>query len=175
MDVTFNEDGTVSIDMEQYVMETIQEFPDKMRKQASSPAKANLHEIDPRSKLLNKERRELFHSLTMKLMFICQRCRLDITTAVSFLCTRVSKPTEQDWSKLKRALEFLCGTIEDGLTLGADSLEELLSFVDVSFAVHHDMKSHTGGGASFGRGIMMSLSKKQRINTSSTTESEVHV
>jgi hypothetical protein len=173
MDITFNDDGTVSIDMQQYVTETIQDFPDKMRKQASSPARANLQQIDPRSKPLNKERRELFHSLTMKLMFICQRCRLDITTAISFLCTRVSKPTEQDWSKLKRVLEFLCGTIEDGLTLGADSLEELLSFVDVSFAVHHDMKSHTGGGASFGRGIMMSLSKKQRINTSSTTESEV--
>jgi hypothetical protein len=48
-----------------------------------------------------------------------------------------------------------------------------MSFVDVSFAVHPDMKSHTGGGASFGRGIIMSQSKKQKINTSSTTESEV--
>ena len=76
----------------------------------------------------------------------------------------MSKSTEQDWSELKRVLEFLCGTIDDGLTLGADNLEELLSFVDVSFAVHHDMKSHTGGGASFGRGIMMSLSNEEAKN-----------
>ena len=82
MDITFNDDGTVSIDMQDYVTDTIREFPDKMRKRATSPAQADLHEVDPRSKLLNKERREIFHSLTMKLMFICQRCRLDITTAV---------------------------------------------------------------------------------------------
>jgi hypothetical protein len=173
MDITFNDDGTVTVDMKNYVTETIRDFPDKIRKKAASPAKVELHWIDSRSKLLNKERREKFHSVVMKLMFVCQRCRLDITTAISFLCTRVSQPTEQDWIKLMRVLEFLNGTVEDCLTLGADSLEELLSFVDVSFAVHPDMKSHTGGGASFGRGIIMSQSKKQKINTASSTESEV--
>ena len=63
-----------------------------------------------------------------------------------------SKATEQDWMKLKRALDFLNGTVYDVLTLGAESLEELLNFVDVSFATHFDMRSHAGGGASFGRG-----------------------
>jgi hypothetical protein len=173
MDITFNENGTVSVDMEKYVGDTIRDFSDKIRKKASSPAKADLQWIDSRSNFLDKERKDEFHSVTMKLMFTCQRCRLDITTAISFLCTRVSKPTEQDWIKLKRVLEFLNGTIDDGLTLGADSVEELMSFVDAAFAVHPDMKSHTGGGASFGRGIIMSQSKKQKINTSSSTEAEV--
>ena len=93
-------------------------------------------------------------------MWISQGRRLDISTAISFLCTRVSTPTHQDWAKLKRVLEFLNGTLDDVLTIGAESLEELLNFVDVSFAVHTDMRSHTGGGASFGRGFFMNMSRK---------------
>ena len=54
--------------------------------------------------------------------------------------------------KLKRVLEFLNGTVYDVLTLGAESLEELLNFVDVSFANHHDMRSHTGGGGALSEG-----------------------
>ena len=49
----------------------------------------------------------------------------------------------------------------------------LLSFVDVSFATHNDMKSHTGGAVTFGRGVIMPKSTKQKMNTKSTTESEV--
>ena len=41
MDITFNEDGTVSVDMKDYVAETKRDFPGKIRKKASSPAKAD--------------------------------------------------------------------------------------------------------------------------------------
>ena len=79
---------------------------------------------------------------------------------MAFLCTRVSTPTHQDWAKLN---EFLNGTLEVVLTLGVESLEELLNFVDVSNAVYPNMRSHTGGGVTFGR----------RMNTTSTTELKV--
>ena len=45
--------------------------------------------------------------------------------------------------------------------------------MDVSFAVHSDMRSHSGGAVSFGRGVFMPLSRKQRIKTGSSTEGEV--
>ena len=96
---------------------------------------------------------------------------MDISTTVSFLCTRVTKPIEQDWRKLKRCFEFLNRTIEDVLILGADSLEEHLNFVDVSLAVHPDMRSRPSGGASFGKRIFMNMSRKLRMNTGGTTES----
>ena len=48
-----------------------------------------------------------------------------------------------------------------------------MTFVDVSFAVHGDMRSHTGGCVSCGRGVFMGRSSKQKINTGSTTESEI--
>jgi hypothetical protein len=74
---------------------------------------------------------------------------------------------------LRRVVEFLNGTVEDVMILGADSLDRVDTFVDVSFAVHHDMRSHTGGGVTFGRGVLMSRSVKQKLNTTSSTESEV--
>ena len=82
--------------MKDYVIEVLQEFPEKIRRKASSPAKNDLFTINHSSPRLNKEKSELFHSLVMKLMWVSQRSRLNISTTIAFLCTRVSASTEQD-------------------------------------------------------------------------------
>jgi hypothetical protein len=46
-------------------------------------------------------------------------------------------------------------------------------WIDASFAVHPDMKSHTGGTMSLGKGSVYCLSRKQHINTKSSTEAEL--
>jgi hypothetical protein len=46
-------------------------------------------------------------------------------------------------------------------------------WVDASFALHPDMKSHTGGVMSLGRGAVHGTSTRQKINTTSSTEAEV--
>jgi hypothetical protein len=46
-------------------------------------------------------------------------------------------------------------------------------YVDASFAVHHNMRSHTGGGLTIGRGFPIVSSTKQKLNTRSSTESEL--
>ena len=46
------------------------------------------------------------------------------------------------------------------------------SWVDAAFAVHPDMKSHTGGEISFGTGGMVCKSGKQKLVTKSSTEAE---
>jgi len=70
-------------------------------------------------------------------------------------------------------LEYLHGTLDDILILGADDIEKMTTWVDASYAVHQDMKSHTGGVISFGRGAVMSKSSKQKLNTKSSTEAEL--
>jgi KUP system potassium uptake protein len=85
----------------------------------------------------------------------------------------VTCSTEQDRLKLKRVLEFLKGTLEDYRIVGADDVTIMQTWVDASHAVHKDMKSHTGGVVSFGRGAVMSKSSKQKLNTKSSTESEL--
>ena len=45
--------------------------------------------------------------------------------------------------------------------------------MDASYAVHDDMKSHKGGCMTFGVGILIPKSAKQKLNTKSTTQSEI--
>ena len=45
--------------------------------------------------------------------------------------------------------------------------------MDASFAVHPDFKSHTGAMMTMGKGAIMSISRKQKLNTRSSTEAEL--
>jgi hypothetical protein len=64
-------------------------------------------------------------------------------------------------------------TIGDYATIGADSLSKIRTWVDASYGVHDDLKSHTGGVISLGQGVVMGKSSKQKLNTKSSTEAEV--
>jgi hypothetical protein len=59
------------------------------------------------------------------------------------------------------------------LTLEADSMHIVKWWVDASFAVHPDMKSHTGGVMSLGKGAIYGTSTRQKLNTRSSTEAEL--
>jgi hypothetical protein len=58
-------------------------------------------------------------------------------------------------------------------TLGAGGMNCLRTWVDASYAVHPDMKSHTGGVMSLGLGGFACKSTKQKLNTKSSTEAEL--
>ncbi len=96
-----------------------------------------------------------------------------ILTAVCFLATRVKDSTEDDWKKLKRVLVYLNGTRELGLRMSADDLTLIEAYTDASFAVHGDMKSHTGAVLTFGKGAVYSKSSKQKLVSKSSTEAEL--
>ena len=70
-------------------------------------------------------------------------------------------------------MEYLNGTLDKEFIMGADNMHTMTTWVDASYAVHSDMKSHTGGAISFGRGAIMCKSTKQKLNTKSSTEAEV--
>ncbi len=59
------------------------------------------------------------------------------------------------------------------LILSADSLTLQRWWVDAAYAVHKDCRGHTGAGMSFGRGMAMSYSWKQKINMKSSTVAEL--
>ena len=70
-------------------------------------------------------------------------------------------------------LKYLSSALVDVLTLSADDLHVIKWYVDAAFAVHPDFRSHTGGIMTFGQGAVQSLSKKQKLNTRSSTEAEL--
>ena len=92
-----------------------------------------------------------------------------------FLTARVSEPDVDDWNKLKRVLQYLRGTMDLELTVGADSLELMKAWVDVSYGVHASCRSHTGGCISFGQGAIATKCQKQKLNVKSSTEGEIVV
>ena len=69
-------------------------------------------------------------------------------------------------------LGYLKATLDLFLTLG-DTENGVLWWVDASNGVHMDLKGHTGGTLSLGKGSIMSKSTKQKINTTTSTEAEL--
>ena len=59
------------------------------------------------------------------------------------------------------------------LTLEADDTNTLTWYINAAFAVHGDMKSHTGAIFTMGKGAILSSSTKQKVNLRSSTESEI--
>ncbi len=59
------------------------------------------------------------------------------------------------------------------LTVEADKTHIIKWWVDASFSVHKDMKSHTGGTMSMGKGSVYATSTRPKLDTKSLTEAEL--
>jgi hypothetical protein len=161
MTLDYSEDGVVKIDMRDYVKKVFGEMPEDMDGTATSLAAQYLFQVKENVlELLDTQKSEFFHATVAKLLFLCKRGRPDIQTAITFLCTRVQQPTKDDYNKLSRTIKYLRSTVYLVLRLSADNLNVIKWWVDVSYAVHPDMKSHTGGCMSMGTGVAYSASKK---------------
>ena len=124
-------------------------------------------------KLLDKARSEAYHTTVAKGLFLCKRTRPAIQPTIAVLSTRVKSPTESDWKKLIKLLEYLKGTSKLCLKLKADNLQVVKWYVDASFAVHPDYRSHTGAVMTLGKGSFIAISINQKLNTRSSTEAEL--
>jgi hypothetical protein len=173
VDIKFTNDKKVQLHCKDHLKECINDFKEEIKTSASTPASRWLFTVSDDAKYLEKDRKENYHSIVMKLLWISKRARFDIQLALSFLCTRTNNPDEDDWKKLRRLLQYIYGTIDMVLTLAAEELDVLRTWVDASYAVHPDMRSHTGSCISLGLGLVYSKSGKQTINAKSSTEGEV--
>jgi hypothetical protein len=113
--------------------------------------------------------KEFFHSLTAKLLYLAKRARPDLLLAVSFFARRVQKPTKEDMSKL----QYLRANDSLGMRLQPDTCLQAYGWVDASFAVHQDMRSHTGAVLGLGKGPFWAKSSVQKLNSKSSTEAEL--
>ncbi len=106
-------------------------------------------------------------------MFMAIRVRRDIQTAVAFPTTRVKSPDKDDWGKLKRVLKYLNGTKYLKLRLSVDNLGLLKGFVEASHNTHWDCRGHGGAMFTMGKGAATSYSRKVKLNSRSSTETEL--
>jgi hypothetical protein len=174
MTLDYSKNGKVKIIMDEYINKILEHVPSDMDGISPTPAGNYLFNVNNTNPVhLNKDEAELFHHVVAQLLFLCKRARPDIQTAVSFLCTRVQAPDCDDYKKLARVIKYLRGTTDMPLTLEADNTRIMRWWVDASYGVHADMKSHTGGVLSLGKGAVYGTSTRQKLNTKSSTEAEL--
>jgi len=159
---------TVEIGQLKMIKEILQDYDYKGH--ATSPAGESLFTVEEGQPLSETEAKK-FHTGVAKLLYLSKRSRPDLLTTVSFLTSRVREPNTTDQRKLVRAIKFLHNTKDDKLTLGGSKRSR--TYADASHACHGDLRGHTGGFYTLGRGAIYAESGKQKLNTKSTGESEL--
>jgi len=165
-------DRTFTVDMDFYVRQTLKDWMHLPIR--NTPGTKDLFKINDTSPLLAERSRQIFHSTIARILYLAKRVRGDIITVVSFLCTRVTKATEEDQAKLESLLGYLKRTMTQKLYLHAFTSRQLLAFIDAAFALHFfDSKSHTGVIITMGGVVIYISSRKQKCIAKSPTEAEL--
>jgi hypothetical protein len=138
-----------------------------------TPATDDLFTVREDANKLSKQDAEAFHSTTAKLLYLAKRTRPDILTAVIFFTTRVQSPDEDDERKLERVMKYIKATSHLALTLEPEQRINVTAYIDASYGVHINGRSHTGSVITLGKGAVHSKSTKQKLVSKSSTEAEL--
>ena len=158
--------------MDNYVIDLLSDL-EYIPGAAETPAKSDLFQVRPDAEQLGDDQREQFHSTMAKIMYLAKRVRPDLLVAVAFLVRRVQAPDVDDWEKMCRLVKYIRSTQGLCIQLSATDHISVTAYVDASFAVHPDYKSHTGSIITLGRGPVYAKSTVQKLNTVSSAESEL--
>ena len=137
----------VNITMLDYINEIL-ECLDKAESKASgtklSAGPLNLFVVDEDCEKLSKEKSETFHKILAKMLFATKRAQLNTNTDISYLTTRVREPDQINCLKMVNPLNYVRGTNDIPLILSTDKNRMHKCHIDVSYAVHPNMRGHTG-------------------------------
>ena len=104
MTLDYSVKGQVKVDMTDYVKSMIEDFNDiedlSEVQKTPQPWSEKLFHVNASSPLLDKDKAKQFHTMVAKGLFVTKRARQDIQPAITFLCTQVKAPTNEDWAKL---------------------------------------------------------------------------
>jgi hypothetical protein len=164
------EKNLVTVDMNYFTQQLLTEFTGDQT--YTAPAVKECFKTEP-SVMLDDDAKKRFHTTVAKLLYLSKRARPDILTAVSFLCTRVTKPMKSDLRKLSHVIGYLRGTMNYKYIIAPRQPLRIVAYVDAAFATHNDSKSHSGVAIFVAGVLVYSASKKQACVTKSPTESEL--
>ena len=142
---------------------------------ARTPATEGLFETREDATTVIEPVRVWFHKVVAMVLYLAKRTKPECLVTVAFLATRVNKCTTDDVDKLQRLVRYIYATRDSGVLLrpGAGGITVRL-FVDASYGVHSDGRSHTGSCVVIGDvGAVHCRSSKQLIVTKSSTEAEL--
>ena len=133
MTLDFRTKGEVQINMEHYIDMMLQDAPEEMKGTATTPVAPHLYKVNNKDpQLLGPEKKKIFVHLVMQGLYLSQRGCPHIRTAIAFLCSRLRDPDEDDYKKLARMMQYLCGTKGMVLTLRASDEGIVRWWIDLS-------------------------------------------
>ena len=177
MTLDFTTAGQVKVSMFDYVDDLLRDYKKAAPEEhetKSSAAPRNVFVVGNDCEKLDKKKAEQFHHLVAKTLFVTKRARPDTGTAVSFISTRVRAPDKQDWTKLVHLMKFLRGTRKTAsdFEFGWHGDPQVVGRWLLCCPSQHE-RPHWWW---FDHGTWfspLSSSTKQKLNTRSSTESEV--
>ncbi len=122
-------------------------------KRIATAAPDDLFKVDEDAMKLDQARAKAFHNITAKGIYVDKKARPDISLSIAFLTARVKGPDIDNWRKLCHLVEYLHSTCGLPLIPATDGTGVLSWYFDASFAVHPDMRGHTGGAITMGTGF----------------------
>ena len=100
--------------------------------------------------------------------------REEVRTWLRYVRVFLDNKVIEEWcwrlGKLRRILRFVHCNFKERRCFGATSIDEIFTWVDESYAVHHDMKSRTRGVISMILDVTHCISSRTKLNTKSSTE-----
>jgi hypothetical protein len=173
MTIDFRVKSEVRFSQYDFLKKLLNSLPDSMatgKKNTAAPE--YLFKTTDSSCPLDNDRKEMFHTITAKTLWLSQRTRTDVQLAVGFCCTRIQEPDEHDWKKLTHLMQYLRATRFIPLIIMSDGINTVI-YIDGSHAVHSNCKGHSGLFLTQGKGAMINVSKKLGLVTNSSTETEI--
>ena len=124
MTLDYSDKDRIQVSMIPYLINILKDFPEDLGAPAATPAPDNLFKVRPEVEAIfvPEYQDQVFHHNVAQIIFLSARSRRYIQKSIALLITRVKKPDEDDWFKLRRCLNYLKGTIGLKLTLTADEL-----------------------------------------------------
>ena len=124
MVLDFGSPGECHVIQDDHLDDIISSWPEEFKEndKVITPASLNLLEKGE-GRLLSNEKKEIFHSVIAKGLFVCHRSRPDIMPTIGILSGRVRDPNTDDWEKGRRMVRYLKCIRELHLILRYDGLK----------------------------------------------------
>ena len=143
---TVDQVKTTMLDYIDEIINTFDKFYPTGRVNKSSAAPAIIFKVNKYCNKINAKRSVELNHMVARKFFATKWTRPDTCTTISFLATRVRETNNDDWAKLVRIMKCIIGTRNLPLILSANGSGILKWWIYGSFAVHPNIRRHTGGG-----------------------------
>jgi hypothetical protein len=165
---------TIHISQPGYIDKLQATFPPQSSFLPTTPMLPHRDNIDSSPILLLPTSRTLYMQKVGSLNYLAINTRPDIAFAVGWVARKMQQPTEYDKLQVDRIMNYVINTRNLGLTFRGQGGVVLSVYVDASYAIHDDRKSHFGTCMFIGdfSASVATKSRKAKCMAISSTEAE---